>query len=275
MLAFPQRLAYTGALVLLVDSTSQSAAEIFAASLQESGRALVVGEISAGNVIPSAIIKLPTGALLQYGFAKYRTPQGTLLEARGWIPDLIVNRTRASLLLDGDPQLTAGLKKLSERITAARRPPIAGRVTARAPLYGDPKKTSVDGDPKRNGCDGLRCSPPPPPKPPPVRQPTENAAAGESSPSPKQLIEKYLDAVGGEKALLSLTSRVSIGTVEISAMGLTGKAELYEQSPNKSALVMSIEGLGVIRQTSVGNARLVSRSAGRLCSRAAGRFRGN
>ena len=38
--------------------------------------------------------------------------------------------------------------------------------------------------------------------------------------------------MGGEKALLSLTSRVSIGTVEISSMGVTGKAELYEQAPN-------------------------------------------
>jgi hypothetical protein len=191
--------------------------------------------------------------LLQYGFAKYLTPHGTLLEARGVIPDWIVNLTRPSLLMGGDPQLTAGLKKLSERITAARRPPVVGRITVRAPLYGDPKR-SVDGDPKKTVVT-VSDAPPPPPKPVPVRQPTENATASESAPSSKQLIEKYLDAVGGEKALLSVTSRVSIGTVEISAMGLTGKAELYEQSPNKSALIMSIEGLGVMRQTSDGNAR--------------------
>jgi len=43
--------------------------------------------------------------------------------------------------------------------------------------------------------------PPPAAKAAPGEPPTENAAAGESAPSPKQLIEKYLDAVGGEKAL--------------------------------------------------------------------------
>ena len=97
MVAFPQREPYTGALVILVDSTSQSAAEMFAATLQENGRALVVGDITAGNVIPSAILKLSTGALLQYGFAKYVTPHGTVLEARGVIPDWIVKATRRKI----------------------------------------------------------------------------------------------------------------------------------------------------------------------------------
>ncbi len=245
MLAFPQRLPYTGALVLLVDGTSQSAAEIFAASLQESGRALVVGEISAGNVIPSAIIKLPTGALLQYGFAKYLSPRGSLLEARGVIPDWIVIRTRGNLLAGSDPQLTAGLKKLRERIAENRRP-ASVRVVTPPRLYGDPKTSAVT---------IKDLPPPPPPKPVATGPATDNAKPNDSEPSPKQLIEKYLEAVGGEKALLTLTSRVSIGTVEISSMGVTGRAELYEQAPNKSALVMSVAGLGVMRQTTDGKAQ--------------------
>jgi carboxyl-terminal processing protease len=239
LVAFPQRLPYTGALVVLVDGTSQSAAEMFAAGLQESGRALVVGEISAGNAIPSAIIKLPTGALLQYGFAKYVTPHGIVLEARGVIPDWIVIATRRTILLGGDPQLTTGIRKLRSRIAATHTP--VGRVRIEA-LDKDPKGSVVSIDDP----------PPPPPKPLAAKPSIDDSPAGPKSPSPKEVIEKYLAAIGGEKALLKLTSRISVGTVEISAMGLTGTAELFEQAPNESTLTMNVAGLGTMRQTSDG-----------------------
>lgn len=249
MVAFPQRSPYTGALVILVDSTSQSAAEMFAAGLQESGRALVVGEISAGNVIPSAIIKLPTGGLLQYGFAKYVTPHGTVLEARGVIPDWIIRATRRTILTSGDPQLTAGLRFLRERIARSHNPKIVGRVTIEAPTDGDTKRSPTRvsiGDP-----------PPPPPKPLGAKPAIDSSSTAEKSPSPKEVIDKYLAAVGGEKALLKLTSRVSVGTVEISAMGLSGSADLFERAPNESALILTVAGLGTMRQTSDGKSQWV------------------
>ena len=248
LVAYPQHSPYTGELVVLVDSTSQSAAEMFAAALQEGGRAQVVGEITAGNAIPSVIIKLPTGALFQYGFARYVTPRGTVLEARGVIPNWIVIATRRTILAGGDPQLTAGLRKLREQIALTRRPvvrPVMGRVTIKAPAYGDPKVSRVSvADP-----------PPPPPRPLAPSAAIDGDPADPNGPSPKQVIEKYLDAIGGESAILKLTSRVSIGSLEVSAMGLTGKAELFEQAPNESALIMTIAGLGTTRQVSDGQAR--------------------
>jgi carboxyl-terminal processing protease len=245
MIAFPQRSPYTGALVILVDGTSQSAAEMFAAGLQESGRALVVGEISAGNVIPSAIIKLPTGGLLQYGFAKYVTPHGAVLEARGVVPDWIIIATRQTILSSGDPQLTAGLRFLRHRIALAHNPKVVGRVTIESPADSDTKRS-----PAR-----VSISDPPPPKPLGPKPTIDGSSSGGKSPSPTEVIEKYLTAVGGEKALLQLTSRVSVGTVEISAMGLSGTAELFEQAPNESALVLTVEGLGTMRQTSDGKSQ--------------------
>jgi carboxyl-terminal processing protease len=247
MIAFPQRSPYNGALVILVDGTSQSAAEMFAAGLQESGRALVVGEISAGNVIPSAIIKLPTGGLLQYGFAKYVTPHGAVLEARGVVPDWIIIATRQTILSSGDPQLTAGIRFLRQRIALAHNPKVVGRVTI---------ESSADSDTKRSPARVSISDPPPPPPKPLGPKPTiDGSSSGEKSPSPTEVIEKYLTAVGGEKALLQLTSRVSVGTVEISAMGLSGTAELFEQAPNESALVLTVEGLGTMRQTSDGKSQ--------------------
>jgi carboxyl-terminal processing protease len=241
LVAFPQTSPYTGQLVLLVDSTSQSAAEMLAAGLQENGRALIVGEISAGNVIPSAIIKLPTGALLQYGFAKYVTPRGSVLEARGVIPDLIVKATRRTILRGGDPQLTAGLVKLRERIVVSK---IAELRIKAPPLLGDPKTSPT--------VVTVKEPPPPPPKPVPARAATEPSSTEANSPLPKDVIEKYIAAIGGEEALLKVSSRVSTGTVEIVAMGVTGTAELFEQAPNQSALILNIEGLGTMRNTSDG-----------------------
>ena len=249
MVAFPQRSPYTGALVILVDSTSQSAAEMFAAGLQESGRAFVVGEISAGNVIPSAIIKLPTGGLLQYGFAKYVTPHGAVLEGRGVIPDWIIRATRRTILISGDPQLTAGLRFLRERIARSHNPKIVGTVTIEAPAAVDTNEPATRvsiGEP-----------PPPPPKPLGPKPAIDGSSTAEKSPTPAEVIEKYLAAVGGEQALLKLTSRVSVGTVEISAMGLSGSADLFERAPNESALVLTVAGLGTMRQTSDGKSQWV------------------
>jgi hypothetical protein len=89
------------------------------------------------------------------------------------------------------------------------------------------------------------------------KPPIDGSSTAEKSPSPKEVIEKYLAAVGGEKAFLKLTSRVSVGTVEISAMGLIGSADLFERVPNESALVLTVAGLGTMRQTSDGKSQWV------------------
>ncbi|HSV33152.1 MAG TPA: S41 family peptidase, partial [Pyrinomonadaceae bacterium] len=115
--AFPQRVPYTGPLAILIDGSTLSAGEIFAAGLQETFRAVIVGDVSAGNTLPSGIVKLPTGALFQYAFGNYQTPNGIFLEGRGVIPDRIVKLNRRTLLVGGDPQLTAAVRKLRERVT--------------------------------------------------------------------------------------------------------------------------------------------------------------
>src|SRR3712207_1254823 len=57
----PQKNGYRGRLVVLIDAETQSAAEIFAGGVQASGRAVVVGQRSAGATLPSAAKELPTG----------------------------------------------------------------------------------------------------------------------------------------------------------------------------------------------------------------------
>ena len=119
---FPQTSPYSGPLVILLDGSTQSAGEMFASGLQETGRAFLIGEKSAGNTLPSAIKKLPTGALFQYGFANYETPSGKHLEGYGLTPDFTVTLSRKTLLRGGDPQLSAAIRRLREEIRWGAKP---------------------------------------------------------------------------------------------------------------------------------------------------------
>lgn len=109
---YPQGETFKGKVVILTDYGSASTSEIFAAGLQEIGRAKVVGETSAGAVLPSVFEKLPTGAIFQYVISDYRTPKNILLEHRGAIPDAEVKLTRASLLEGRDLQIEEAVKQI-------------------------------------------------------------------------------------------------------------------------------------------------------------------
>jgi len=249
VLVIPQRRPYSGPLAILIDGSTQSAAEIFAAGMQETHRAVVIGDTSAGNTLPSGILKLPTGALFQYAFGNYQSPDGIFLEGRGVVPDWIVKLNRRALLR-GDPQLSAAIAKLRRRISQTRLPELIAEVTATAPVakdsYGDPKKAAVEALP-----------PPPPPKPisaKPESAGKETSSSDPNAPSPEQIINHYIEAVGGETALLKIKSRVSIGTIEL-PMGLNGTVEVYEQAPNRSSVIMNLDGFGVVQQTFNGSVR--------------------
>lgn len=111
-IAFPQQGAYTGPVVILIDGASGSTSEVFAAGMQELGRAVVVGERSMGAALPSVFTKLPTGALLQYAIADFKTPKGVLIEGLGVMPDREVKLTRRTLLEGRDSQLEAAIDQI-------------------------------------------------------------------------------------------------------------------------------------------------------------------
>lgn len=111
-IVYPQDDVYQGKVVVLTDYGSASTSEIFAAGLQEIGRAKVVGETSAGAVLPSVFDRLPTGATFQYVVSDYKTPKNILLEHRGAIPDTEIKLTRASLLEGRDLQIEEAIKQI-------------------------------------------------------------------------------------------------------------------------------------------------------------------
>ncbi|MBX7220071.1 MAG: hypothetical protein K1Y36_09000 [Blastocatellia bacterium] len=101
--------AYQGKILILVDELSASTAEVFTAGLQENGRVQVLGTPTAGAVLPSLMLPLPTGGALQYVVANFKTPQGTRLEGTGVKPNLEVHLQRKSLLAGTDDVLQQAL----------------------------------------------------------------------------------------------------------------------------------------------------------------------
>lgn len=214
-----QRHPYNGPLAVLVDRTSASASEILASGLQESGRAVVIGERSAGSTLPSVAKELPTGAILQYAFADFLTPYGKVLEGQGVEPDISVKLDRRSLLRGRDPQLEAAVAAVQEAAVAApAHPPVELSRSAEG-------EEAWEGGEKAEG---------------PAQIEPEAAA----------VIERYLKAVGGRAALEGLTSRVSRGTFIGSYMGVaaTGTVEVFEQTPEKFVFALEVSGTLSVRR---------------------------
>lgn len=88
-----QESAFTGSLVVLMDKGMASAAELFAASLQDNQAALIVGEVTrgvgCGNVGGAAPVTLPHSRLrvLMPNCVRYRKDGGN--ETAGVTPDLL------------------------------------------------------------------------------------------------------------------------------------------------------------------------------------------
>lgn len=99
--------------VILVDADSRSAAELTPAALQEAGRALVVGERTAGAVLISQDTPLPDGGRLTLSRADFVTSGGVRLEKRGVTPDLAARASRADRRAGRDPALDAALTTLA------------------------------------------------------------------------------------------------------------------------------------------------------------------
>lgn len=111
---FPQTNAYTGPVAILIDGLSGSTSEVFSSGMQELGRAVVIGERSAGACLPSYFQKLPTGALFQFAIADFKTPKGMLVEGRGVSPNIEVKWNRASLLSGRDAQLETAIGQVRQ-----------------------------------------------------------------------------------------------------------------------------------------------------------------
>ena len=83
--------ALTLPLVLLVSNGTANAAEIFAAALQATKRAELVGEPTAGIAAVQRLVRLPDERGLWMTYARYLGPDGTPIHDQGLKPDIAVD----------------------------------------------------------------------------------------------------------------------------------------------------------------------------------------
>ena len=109
-------------MAVLVNGNSYSAAEFFAAALQEYEWATVVGEKTVGKGNYQVTYKLQDGSAVGLSIGKYYTPQGKHLEGVGIMPDVVVpvdDKTAAAIYAgtldpEEDPQIQSAIKALTE-----------------------------------------------------------------------------------------------------------------------------------------------------------------
>lgn len=106
---------YSGPVAILVRGRTASASEIFAAGMQEAGRARVFGSQTCGCVL--GIIKnrkVKGGGVLEISEMLWLTPKGRKLEGEGVVPDREVRPTIADLRQKRDAALEEAAKSLRE-----------------------------------------------------------------------------------------------------------------------------------------------------------------
>lgn len=81
---------YDFPMVILVNEGSASASEIVAGALQDHKRALILGAQTFGKGSVQTIIPMSDGAGLRLTTARYYTPNGTSIQAKGITPDILV-----------------------------------------------------------------------------------------------------------------------------------------------------------------------------------------
>lgn len=105
--------------VVLIDTGTSAAAEVFASALSGNKRADLIGEHTIGRAAEQKLIKLPDGAGLWLSTMRYLTPAGTPLHEKGLEPTIVVDDPDVEF---GQPAPTADpiLEKAIEHLAAKK-----------------------------------------------------------------------------------------------------------------------------------------------------------
>jgi len=97
-------------MVVLINGGSASASEIVAGALQDHHRAVLLGTRSFGKGSVQTIIQLPGHGAIRLTTARYYTPSGRSIQARGIDPDIVIEPAKIEKLTEPEFRHEADLK---------------------------------------------------------------------------------------------------------------------------------------------------------------------
>ncbi len=155
--ATPGDLLEGAPVVVLVDAGSASASEVLAGALRDNQRARIVGSRTFGKGSVQTVLPLDNGDSVKLTTARYYTPSGKSIQARGIVPDVelhpepvdgqpeIIDYSEATLpghlrgddegqegyaageVLDGEKPIAAALAELKKQVASAAKAPASRR----------------------------------------------------------------------------------------------------------------------------------------------------
>jgi len=235
---------FKGKMIVLVDELSISSAEVLASALQEDGRALLIGEKTAGEALPALSMELPTGAVFVYPIANLKTGKGKMIEGEGITPDLAVNFDRKSLLEGRDLQMEAALKAVRENTPIPGALPPTRLTISSGGDELPPPPAPLRGPGSGRGTGVLTV---PPPAMQAVAAPATSFTKDERS---LQVIAEFLKTIGGEEAVRKIESYSVKGTSVMKSRGTEVDAalQIYRRKPDLYSEITITDVVGELRE---------------------------
>jgi len=231
--------AWQKPVVALINRHSRSAKEVIAYEFRRRDLGSLVGERTAGAVIPASMADVGHGMHLM--FPTFTLPKHTeVLEFKGVEPDVLVAEV-GPYSAGADPIFEAGIDEavrlVGSRSWQARR-----------------EQKRIDGSEMSDGIGVVPSDLPPGAVPTPAthalpqRQSTDASALSVEDPpgydsKALEILDKMVNALGGESALRRHTARTISGKRDIGGM-IDGTFEILQAAPNRLIQRMELPGMG-------------------------------
>jgi carboxyl-terminal processing protease len=123
-------------LIVLVNGGSASASEIVAGALQDHKRAVLMGTQTFGKGSVQTVLPLSNNTAIKLTTARYYTPSGRSIQAKGITPDVVVEETangdtRGAMIREAD--LEHHLDNDKEKIVASEKPRVQTKPKVKTP----------------------------------------------------------------------------------------------------------------------------------------------